>query len=98
MKDGKLVKRCLSPDWKASKELWEKQYPGLTTDEISAIKNKKILYHLNEHSGGYGARFFWDKTTSNAINQSAYVFKATRTLKEELAAHIKDIKIIEYFD
>ena len=98
VKEGKLIKKHLPVDYKATKELWAKQYPKLSDEEIKQIPNKKILYHLNEHSGGYGVRFYWDKMISNAINQSCYIFKATRTCKEDLAKFIKDIKIIEYFD
>jgi thiol-disulfide isomerase/thioredoxin len=97
-KDGKLIKKHISPDWKRTKEFWEKEYPGLTTEELDLIPDKKVLIHHNDHTDGYSARWYWDKRFSNVKNQSCYIFKATRTAKETLAAFIKKIGLIEYFE
>lgn len=98
MKEGTLVKKHLSPDWKRTREYWSKEYPGLTSEELKAIPNKKVLLHHNDHTNGYSVRFYWDKRISNVKNQSSYIFKATRTAKEELAAFIKKTGILDYFE
>lgn len=97
-KDGKIVKQHIMPDWKKTLEYWKKIYPNKTVDEIKKIPNKKILRYLNEHTNGYSARFYWDKKISNVKNQSCYIFKATRTAKENLASYIKKTGKIEYFE
>lgn len=97
-KDGKLIKDHINPDWKRTKDYWTKEYPGLTSEEIKAISNKKVLLHHNDHSNGYSVRFYWDKKMSNVKNQSCYIFKATRTAKEDLARFIKKTGLIEYFE
>lgn len=98
VKDGEVVKSHIMPDWKATLDYWREQYPDLTDEEIKQIPGKKVLRHLNKHTNGYSARFFWDKNYSNAINQSCYIFKATRTAKEELARLLKKIGRITYFE
>jgi hypothetical protein len=96
--EGKIVKSHIAPDWYSTKKYWMKIYPGLTEEEIKNIEHKKIIRHNNDHTNGYSTRFFWDKRYSNVKNQSCYIFKATRTAKENLAKFIKKIGLIEYFD
>ena len=98
VKDDKVVTTHIRPDWKRTLDYWHKIYPGKTDEEIKLIPNKKVLKYQNEHSNGYSARFCWDKSRSNVINQSCYVFKATRTSLENLARFIKKTGIIEYFE
>ena len=98
MKDEKLVLKHISPDWKRTLDSWRKAYPDKTDEEIKLIPNKKVLRHHNDHTNGYSVRFYWDKRYSNAINQTCYVFKTTRTAKEELASYVKKVKILEYFE
>lgn len=75
--DGTIDKRYLRPDWKATKDLWEK-------DEI-AKKNKQLVFHLNKHFGGFNCKYFWDKSTCRVVNQSAYSLVMTRKNKRKLA-------------
>ena len=86
------------PDWQRSLKKWREENPGLSDEELKQIKGKKVLRFHNDHTNGYSVRFFWDKTLSNAKNQSSYVFKATRTAKETLATFIKKFNILEYFE
>lgn len=100
-KDGKLIKKHISIDWKRTLDSWRSQWPNLTDEEIKQIplgEDKKILLHHNDHTNGYSVRFYWDKRFSNAKNQIAYIYKATRTIKEELASFIKKNGIIEYLE
>lgn len=76
--DGNLDLRRLSVDYKKTKKLWEEIYPGKTAEEIKAIEDKPVVRELNESNGGYRVTFFWDKTTCNIPNQSAYYIKMTR--------------------
>ena len=48
-------------------------------------KNK----HLNEHSGGYYALFYWDKRVMNIKNKTGYSFIPTRHHRRALASYIK---------
>ena len=77
----KIVKRKrdlnnLKPNWKATKDLWSK-------DDI-AKENKKIVYHLNEHSNGFFYRFFWNRGKIKNIRM--YCFKPVKAAKRSLAS------------
>lgn len=97
-KEGNVDKRSLSVNWKKTKILWNKQYFGKTFEEIKKIKNKPLIYELNEHTDGYRFSFFWDKITCNVPNQSAYYFEPIRKYKERLAIALKTIKNLEYYE
>lgn len=75
--NGKIITRNLCPDWKKTKELWNK-------DPI-AKKNKKLIYHLNKHSSSYYYKWYWDRITSTVKNQSLYKFIPVRQNKKDLA-------------
>ncbi len=79
---GKPIATCV--DWKATKELWKK-YP-----EYGKGDNKKMVYHVNEHTDGYRYKFLWDKqATENVKNKALYSLQPSRANKRTLAAHIK---------
>lgn len=80
--DGSIDKRFLRPDWDATKKLWEK-------DE-KAKKEKRLVFHLNKHFGGYNAKWFWDKSTCSVTNQTAYSLTMSRANKRKLSAAIFD--------
>jgi hypothetical protein len=46
--------------------------------------------HLNDHSGGYYCRFYWNKQNAIIVNKSNYSFIPTRTNKRYLASYIKE--------
>lgn len=96
--DGVVKKTHLKVDWARTLKIWREKYQGLTDQEISDIKDKKIYRYTNDHTNGYSCRFFWDKRYSNIKHQSCYAFIATRTAKETLARFIKKTGLIEYFD
>ena len=98
IKDGNVVKKHLMVDWHKCRLKWREQYPGLSDEEIKNIPDKKIYLYHNDHTNGYSVRFYWDKRFSNAKNQTAYIYKPTRTIKEELAAFIKSSNTLEYFE
>lgn len=90
-KDGTLDKTRLRPDWNATNRLWA-QNP-------EAKKEKKLVYHLNEHTNGYQHRWFWEKLTSNVPNNSAYSFIPSRSNKRTLAKVLKNEELeIDYFE
>lgn len=61
------------------------------------LKNK----HLNEHSGNYYVRFYWNKVMNVIKNKTAYCFIPTRANKRNLASIIKQEgskQINKYFE
>lgn len=96
-KEGNLVKPILPPDWKKTKELWEKKYGKLSPEEYDKIEDKPVVPLINEHSDGYRYRWFWDKITSKVLNQSVYHLRMTRTYKTMLAKAIKTVKGLNFY-
>lgn len=97
--DGSVDKSRLAVNWPPTKELWAKEYPGLSKAELKEIKNKPLVYHLNEHSDGYSFLFYWNKKGSNAVNRSIFSMVFTFTNDRHLAEIIKsDIKKVEYYE
>ena len=94
--EGNLDKSKLKVDYRKTLKLWQEMYPGKTLDEIKEIPDRKIVYHMNDHTDGDMVHFNWDKITSNVKNQSAYRYKATRTLKRRLATAVKTLNIQYY--
>lgn len=78
--DGTIDKRYLRPDWKTTKELWER--------DNEAKKRKQIVFHLNKHFGGFNCKWFWDKSTCCIVNQTAYSLVMSRDNKRKLAKAI----------
>ena len=61
--------------------------------------NKKLVFHLNKHFGGYNAKWFWDKSTCAVVNQSAYSLTMTRENKRKLAKAIFDENAeVDYYE
>jgi hypothetical protein len=81
-KEGNLKHKGLSPNWKATKELWEV--------DKNAKKSKKIVFHTNDHSDGYNYKWHFSNYRSNCANRSVYSFIPTRTNKRILAQLIKN--------
>ena len=74
--DGKLIKGKLYPNWKATKELWAKN--------SKAKEEKKLIYHVNDHSEGYQYKWVYDTYRNKSINKSAYNFIPVRTNKRRI--------------
>ena len=71
----------LAPDWKATKELWER--------EPEAKIQKRVLFHFNEETNGVRYMFFWSKSGVVVPNKTLYNFRACRTNKRLLSKNIK---------
>jgi len=84
---GRLIAKV---DWKATWVYWESKYSNLSRPEIVAIKDKKVIYHENNHSQGESYNFHWDKVTTNIANKFLYKFEPTRTFARLLAQTVKD--------
>jgi len=71
---------------------------GLYNESEGLYKNK----HINEHSGNYYVRFYWNKNRETIIkNKSPYSFIPTRENKRNLAKLIKEdgiLQVNKYFE
>lgn len=76
-KDGSMAK-SLQVNWKATWTYWEKIYEGLSRDEIVQLKDKKVIYHENEHTNQEFYRHLWDNATAIIKYKKFYKFKASR--------------------
>jgi hypothetical protein len=65
-------------------------------DWKTSVALGKAVPHFNDHSGGYKYSFRWSKLNAIILNKNFYAFRATRTLKRELARKIK-AKEQDYF-
>ena len=96
--DGTIYLKNLKVDWKKTKELWEKRYPGLSPEDIKKIPDKQKVYYLNEHSNKYRMVYNWDRRTSVMKNQSLYLFRVVRTLKAEVAKYFVESENTDYYE
>lgn len=94
--DGTLDKKNMSINWKATKELWVREYPGLNSQQLKQIHGKPLVYHLNEHTDGYGFLLYWNKKGSNAQNRSIYSLVFTFTNNRHMARVLKGERKIDY--
>lgn len=97
LEDGSLDKRRLRPNWKDTKDMWKRIYPDKTWEEILSIKKKPIIYHENKHSNGYNYKWYWDNTTSNVPNHTAYKLDITRSHDRRLAKAVKNPDLDLYY-
>lgn len=77
--DGKP--KGLAPDWVKTKKLWDQNE--------EAKKEKKLVYHLNEHSDGIRYRYHWRKRGVFFKNGGLYSLRMTRENKRTLSKQIK---------
>lgn len=80
----------LKPDWGKTWEYWRSKYSELTDEQIIEIKNKKLIYHDNEHSNQYYYHIIWEKRRCLIANNSLYNFIPNRLLKSKLSNTILD--------
>jgi len=76
-KDGKIAK-SLRVDWQKTWAFWESKYEGKTRDEITEIKNKKVLFFENSHTNQEFYMHLWDNTTAIVKFKRFYKFKPSR--------------------
>ena len=72
----------LHPDWKATKQLW--------ADDPDAKKEKKLIYHMNNHTNGMYIKYLFSKHHVGVKNLKIYSFIPSRGNKRLLAKHIKE--------
>lgn len=80
--DGKIDGSSMAPNWPKTMELWEKS--------PVAKKQKKIVYHINDHTDGHSAMVWMDKYRSRVPNIYPYQFRACRAINRKLAAILLD--------
>jgi hypothetical protein len=95
--NGNLDARRLSANWKKTRQYWRELYPNKTPEEIKAIKHKPIVRETNDHTNGYRMVWFWDRTTSNLKNQTAYYIDMSRTNDQILSNGIKYNKNLNFY-
>lgn len=79
----------LIPNWAATNKLW--------AENTKAKEKKTIVYHLNEHRGGYKYKIFWDRSKPKLKHKSYYYFIPTRAFKRKLASVLKNNLEIDYY-
>lgn len=79
--NGKFV-NPLPVDRRATYLLWKK--------DKEAKKEKRLVYHHNDHSGGYIAKLHYDKFRANYVGKGFYFFKPTRTIKNKITEIMQD--------
>ena len=69
-----------------------KEYSGrsLRIDYAESKKYNKVIYHLNDHTGGYKYRFYWNKHNMLTKNKTMYQLIMTRDNKRYLAQILKN--------
>lgn len=89
--DGTVDKKSWGVNWKETLLLWER-------DEESRI-NKKLVYHLNDHTNGFVCKFKWNKRGCNIPNHFYYKFIASREHKRNLNKYLKDKSLnIDFYE
>jgi hypothetical protein len=96
--NGDIDKKNMPVDWKSTKELWKKEYPGKTMEEIRKIEGKKRIFHLNEHTSGYRCKLHWDKIGCNVRNNRIYSAMFTFSNRRKLASMLKTDCKINYYE
>lgn len=97
-KDGNLKKKALKVNYGATNKLWKEKYPDKTWEQIKAIPDKTVVYHVNKHSDGFIFKFVWDKLTSNLPHKSFYRFKAARYFTRLLASELKNNSKLDFYE
>lgn len=79
----------LIPNWAETNKLW--------ASNPEAKEKKTIVYHLNEHRGGYKYKIYWDRSKPKLKHKSYYYFIPTRAFKRKLAFVLKNNLEIDYY-
>jgi hypothetical protein len=85
-----IEKRTLSVNWFETKKLW--------SENSDAKDKKKLVYHLNEHRGGYSYKIYWDKSRAIFRNKTFYYLVPVRGFKRELASVLNNNFSIDYYE
>lgn len=95
--DDNLVYKNKYPDWQRTVKLWNTKYNTTDKEVLKKISNKPLVYFDNKHTNGYTFYIDWDKRTSNAKNQSRYIFLPTRDFSRAVSK-IQQEKHIDYYE
>ena len=66
----------LAPDWKKTKELWDKN--------PKAREERKRIFHTNDHTGGVRYKLHWSKKRVLVKNKSLFSFRLKRHNKRKI--------------
>lgn len=88
-KDGTRSKH-LRVNWQATWDYWHTKYSNLTKQEITEVKNKKVLYHDNDHTNQEFYSHHWDNLTMSLKYKTFYNFKPSRQYSRLIAKVVKD--------
>lgn len=69
--NGEIVN--LAPDWVKTGKLWK--------ENPEAEKERRMIYHFNEHTAGVRYKITWDRSTTGAVNKMLYLFIPSRENK-----------------
>jgi hypothetical protein len=89
-KDGKLDVKSLPADFGSTIKLWK--------EDEEAHKQRRLVYHLNEHTEGYILKFKWDKASALVKNKSVYTFTPCRAAARAVAKAIKETPEIDFYE
>lgn len=88
--NGEINPKSFSVDWKATRQFW------LNNPEL---KNKKYIYHLNDHTDGYIYRVTLKRRLPFFKHSQFYSFVTCRTLRRELSEILKNpYNKIDYYE
>jgi hypothetical protein len=88
--NGEINPKTFPVDWKETRKYWLK-YPEL--------KNKKFIYHLNDHTDGYIYRITLKRRLPIFKHSQFYQFKPNRTFSRELSLLLRDpYNKIDYYE
>lgn len=87
--NGEIDTTKLSPDWDECWKLWFELYPEKTRKEITDMRGKKMVYHLNKHTDFNSFTLFWSKIGANIKHNRIYSLIFTYTNRRFLAQVIK---------
>jgi nucleoid DNA-binding protein len=88
LKNKAKTRTKLAPDWKKTKELWEKN--------DKAKEEKQLVFHFNEETNFTTYKIMWNPYGTNIKFSTFYKFDLTRKNKRTVAKNIKT-NICSYF-
>lgn len=81
--------RYLKPDFNKCWQIWREKWPDKTDEEIKTIKDKPLVYFLNEHSDGYKASIRWRRLFTYTKRIGFYKFFPAKSFRRKLAQKMK---------
>lgn len=95
--NGKPITKKLRQNYKATRDLWAKLYPGLNMEQIKEqYPDRPRVYHTNEHNGGFDVKIGFNTNSYNFKNRAHYSFIPNRDMKRKLNIAIREgIQIYE---